>query len=88
MSDRRSFLSYAVGMLASIAGAQKTVMEKGQAVVCDGTTLKCPNGHMTCPTINATMAIGNDNRNYPETAVLFDYHIVRCDVCHVLFTKE
>ena len=85
---RRSFLSYVVGFLASIAGAQNTVMEKGQAVVCEGTPLKCPNGHMTCPTINATMAIGNNNRNYPETSVLFDFTLVRCDQCHVLFTRE
>jgi hypothetical protein len=68
--------------------AQKVAMEKGQAVICDGTTLACPNGHTTCPTINATMAIGNENRSYPETQVLFDYRIVRCDQCHVLFTRE
>jgi len=89
MQERRSFLAYAVGMLAAIpALAQKTVIEKGRAVVCDGEAVTCPLGHKTCDTINAHLAIGNENRNYPETAVLFDYRMIRCDVCHVLFTRE
>lgn len=68
--------------------AQNTVMEKGKAITCDSDVLTCPLGHKTCATIDAHLAIGNDNRNYPEVNALFDYRQVRCDVCHVLFTRE
>lgn len=86
---RRSFLAYAVGMLSAVGVAQsddhKTVMEKGKAVVCEGSTFKCGAcGKDSCSTINAPMVIGNENRNYPEPAVLFQYRFVVCDNCGVL----
>ena len=86
---QRSFFSILAALLAIPAFGQKTaVMQKGQAVVCDGDAIKCPNGHDSCRTINAPLMVGNDNRSYPDSAQLFDYHLMRCDQCHVLFTRE
>lgn len=90
--SRRAFFSNLLVGVTAIAEAkgfgQRSVMEKGKAVVCDGMGLRCPNGHQTCPTIDAPLVIGNQNRNYPDSTVLFDYTQVRCDICHVLFTLE
>jgi hypothetical protein len=86
MSNRRSFLSYAVGMLASISAvAQTATMQKGKAVVCSGSATKCPLGHETCVTIDMPLVVGNDNRNYPDVGQLFDQRVHKCDVCGVLF---
>ena len=95
---RRSFLSYAVGMLAAVGvtsaqeetGHEKAILQKdGRAVVCPDDSILCPVCKTkTCSTINATMVIGNENRSYPESSVLFEFHIVRCSICHVLFTRE
>lgn len=82
---RRSFLAYGVGMASA---AQNAILEKGKAVVCDGDSVKCPNGHDTCQVINAPIAVGNDSYEYPEVAQLRNYHVLRCDVCKVLFTRE
>jgi hypothetical protein len=88
--SRRAFFSNLLLGIPAIALAQDrhAIIEKKQSVICDGSPLTCPNGHTTCPTINATMTVGNENQSYPETAVLFEFHQVRCDVCHVLFTRE
>lgn len=86
---RRSFLSYGVGMLAaSTAVAQKGIMQDGKAVVCSGESLLCPNGHKTCAFIDAPIVVGNDSHISPDMAQLFDYHVMRCQTCHVLFTRE
>ena len=90
---RRSFLAYAVGMLAAVAPVlaqqKKTVMENGKAVMCDGDTFKCGAcGHDSCRVIDAHMAIGNENANYPETSVLFDYRFVACENCNVLSVRK
>lgn len=82
---RRSFLAYGVGMIGL---AQQAVMEKGKAVVCEGDSVKCPNGHDTCRVIDAPIVIGNDSYQYPDVRQLRDYHVLRCDVCKVLFTRE
>jgi len=85
---RRAFAAYLAGFVGLFAGpllAQKAIMEKGKAVTCDSDSFKCGAcGHDSCRTINSSMVVGNDNRNYPETAVLFDYRIVVCDNCGVL----
>lgn len=90
MSNRRSFLAYAVGMLSATAVAQQeAVMVNGSAKVCEGgDPVKCPLGHKTCRTINAPVVVGNDNYQNPDVGQLRDYHLMRCDVCHVLFTLE
>jgi hypothetical protein len=89
INTRRSFLGFAVGMVAGPLLAQKAILEKGQAITCDSDSILCPVCKVkTCPTINSTLAIGNENRNYPEVNPLFDFHVVRCDMCHVLFTRE
>jgi hypothetical protein len=88
MSNRRSFLSYAVGMLAAIsATAQTATMQKGKAIVCPSYSLKCPLGHDTCATIDAPLVIGNGNRNYPDVGQVFEKMVVQCDVCGILFIK-
>ena len=86
MNRRRAF-SYIAGLLASIpVFAQKQgVMEKGQAVVCDSGSTKCPLGHATCISINAPLVVGNGNRDYPDVAQLFDQRIHKCDQCGILF---
>jgi hypothetical protein len=89
--NRRNFfsrLSLAFGVIAGTVVAQKAVIEKGKAVVCESDSLKCPNGHDTCPSIDAPLAVGNDSYQNPEVAQLRNYHVLRCDVCHVLFTRE
>ena len=87
---RRSFLSYAVGMLSAVGlAAQQSgtgLIEKGKAVVCPTQgTIKCPNGHETCRTIDAPIIIGNDNSSYPDWAQVVSKHMIECDICHVLF---
>jgi hypothetical protein len=91
VSGRRSFLAYGVGMLASVSAAfgQRAILENGQAVVCKDDSLICPLCKKpTCPKINAPLMIGNDNREYPDSSQLFDFHIIRCDNCRGLFTRE
>ena len=85
---RRSLLSALSALIPASLLGQKAIMEKGQAVVCAENSIQCPNGHATCKVINAPLEVGNDNRNYPESSQLFDYHVLRCDQCHVLFTRE
>jgi len=90
-SSRRSFLSALVAVLVPasvIAQSGNAIVEKGKAVVCNDYPIKCPNGHDTCRSIDATLVVGNDSRDYPNTAQLFDFHLERCEVCHVLFTRE
>jgi len=88
MIGRRSFLSYAVGMVGSAAVAQQAIMEGKKAVVCDSEAVKCPLGHDSCRVIDAPLAVGNDKYDYPEVSQLHTYHVLRCDVCKVLFTRE
>lgn len=85
---RRSFMSYVVTFFAAMSAPQKAIMQNGQAVVCDSDSLTCPNGHKTCKSINAPVVVGNDNREYPDTAQLFEYHLERCQVCKVAFFRE
>lgn len=98
MIERRAFLACFLGFpvagqlvawLCALPGqAQQAIMEKGKAVVCDREAVKCPNGHDTCAVIDAPIAIGNDSYQYPDVKQLRDYHVLRCDVCKVLFTRE
>lgn len=85
---RRSFIGWLLSGVGVAVAQQKTAMEKGQAVVCEAQVLRCPLNHETCSSINATMVVGNENRSYPDSNVLFDYHFERCEVCHILFTRE
>lgn len=34
------------------------------------------------------LVVGNDNRNYPDVAQLFDYRLLSCTVCGVLFVEK
>jgi hypothetical protein len=88
MLGRRSFLAGAVGMMAGSTVAQQAIMEGKKAVVCDSEPIKCPLGHDTCRVINAPMAVGNDSYQSPEAVPLPAFHFLRCDTCHVLFTRE
>lgn len=88
MSHRRNFLFRFLAAVSATAFAQTAVMQKGKAVVCENESVKCPNGHETCKTIDAPLAIGNDNYQNPDCVPLRAYHLLRCDVCHVLFTRE
>ena len=84
---RRTFLT-AFGMIGTIF-AQKAIMKSdGQAIVCESDAIKCPLGHATCKVINAPIAIGNDSYQNPDVQQLTNYHLLRCDTCHVLFTRE
>jgi|HubBroStandDraft_4_1064222.scaffolds.fasta_scaffold03927_7 hypothetical protein len=73
---------------AAAFGQKEAIMEGKQAVVCDSKPLKCPNGHDTCAAIDLPIAVGNDRYDYPEVSQIRAYHLLRCDVCHVLFTRE
>jgi hypothetical protein len=87
--SRRAFFSNLLLGIPVIAFGQEAVMEGGKAIVCDSGTATCPNGHKTCRKIDTPIVVGNDNRDYPDIkGQLFDYHMLRCDVCHVLFTRE
>lgn len=92
MMGRRTFLSYMSGMVAVVTGpaaAQRAILEGSKTVVCSDQPLTCPVcKQKTCPTINATLMVGNDNHEYPDSSQLFDYHIVRCDNCHAAFFRE
>ena len=71
------------------AKPQHADVQNGKAIVCDEEILTCPNGHKTCRCIDAPLVVGSD-RNYdnPDVAELHNYHMERCNVCHVLFTRE
>lgn len=84
---RRSFIGWLLSAVG-VATAQKAIMEGKNAVVCDSDSVKCPNGHASCKVINAPLVVGNDNHSYPEESQLFNYHVLRCDQCKVLFTLE
>ena len=92
MTERRSFLAYGIGMLASVVsafGQSKAIVENKQAVVCPGDTAKCPVCKSdTCATINAPIVVGNDSREYPDMAQLFDHKIICCDVCGAAFFRK
>jgi hypothetical protein len=87
--NRRSILGWIFGLLGGSAVAQqKAVLEKGRAVVCDNEPVKCPMGHDSCRVINAPVVVGNDSYQNPDVGQLRDFHLLRCDQCHVLFTLE
>lgn len=65
--------------------AQTAVMEKGKAVVCTGSSTKCPNGHDTCRVIDMPIVVGNDNASYPDWGQLINKRVLECEQCHVLF---
>lgn len=89
MLGRRSFLAYAVGMMAGPLLAQRAELQNGKAIVCDDEVLTCPNQHKTCRNIDAPLVVGSDrNLDSPDIAELHNYHLERCNVCHVLFTRE
>lgn len=90
MTARRSFLAYAVGMLAAmpVLAQKKAIVENGKAVVCDSDSIICPNGHQTCLSIDAPVVVGNGSYQNPDVGQLNSFHMERCEVCHVLFTKE
>lgn len=90
MTSRRTFVGRIIGLLGltSFAFGQKAIMEKGKAVVCEGDPVKCPLGHDSCKAIDAPIAVGNDSYQNPDVGQLRDYHVLRCDVCKVLFTRE
>jgi hypothetical protein len=88
---RRSFLSYAVGMLSAVGLAAQSgtsVMEKGKAVVCDAGGTKCPLGHDTCKRIDAPLVVGNGRQDYPDWGQIYDYHMFVCDQCGILFAVK
>lgn len=86
--SRRTFFSGLLVGIPILALAQRAIIEGKEAVVCESDSVKCPNGHASCKSINAPIVVGNDNREYPDTAQLFGFHLMRCDVCKVLFTRE
>ncbi|HVN19415.1 MAG TPA: hypothetical protein VMU05_11595 [Dongiaceae bacterium] len=87
--NRRRFLSRAIAMVATPVAAQKAILEKGQAKICDDNgSFTCPNGHKTCASINAPPAVGSDAYQIEDVAALKSFHMMRCEVCHVLFTRE
>lgn len=90
MTERRSFLACAVGMLASVPMfGQKAIMENGQAVICkEDSSIKCPLRHATCKRVNAPLVVGNGNREYPDMAQLYELPVYACDICGMLFTVK
>ena len=89
MMGRRQFWRLALWLMAlPVAAQQKAIVEKGQAKVCDDDPVECPLGHATCRSINAPVVVGNDSYQNPDVGQLRDFHLMRCEVCHVLFTRE
>lgn len=87
MTGRRSFLSFAVGMLS--IPAQRAIIEKGKAVICESDSLICPVcKEKTCPKIDAPIVVGSGSYQNPDVQALNDFHVIRCDNCHALFTRE
>jgi hypothetical protein len=89
---RRQFLERLAIAFSIVTGAtlaqKSAVLENGKARVCDSDSIKCPNGHDTCRSIDAPLAVGNDSYQNPEVGQLREFHLIRCEVCHVLFTRE
>lgn len=83
---RRNFLTAI--LFSAPLFAQTAIMQGDKAVTCENGTITCPNGHKTCRKIDAPLAIGNDSYQNPECQQLREFHVLRCDVCHVLFTRE
>lgn len=89
MTCRRSFFSFALGLLAAPLLAQHADLQNGKAINCEEEVLTCPNGHKTCRNIDAPIVVGSDrNVDNPDFAELRNYHLERCNQCHVLFTRE
>jgi len=90
MISRRVFFSKLVfGIPAAVA--QQAIMQNGKAIVCEGEAVTCPAcKQKTCKVIDAPIVVGNDLRQNPDVAQLFDYHILRCDNpnCHAAFFRE
>ena len=86
--NRRKVFS-AIGIfLSGLAFAQSASLKDKKAIVCSGSTVKCPNNHETCREIDAPIVVGNGNREYPDTGQLFDVKVLRCQQCGVLFTEH
>lgn len=86
--NRRGFISMLAGALPISLLSQTAVMKDEKALACSGSTTICPNKHKTCRNIDAPLVIGNENREYPSPSVLFDYRILSCSVCGVLFAEK
>lgn len=82
---RRKILGLLGALIPTSLLAQRGTMQKGQAVVCSGESLKCPLGHETCSNINAPLVVGNGNKEYPDVGQLFEQKVHKCDQCGVLF---
>lgn len=85
---RRAFLSNLLVGIPALAAAQTGIVEKGKAVICDGSSVKCPLGHESCREIDAPIAVGNGNFEYPEVGQLHAFKMLRCQVCGVLFSEK
>ena len=86
MKTRRSFIGWAIALLGGSAVAQKGITQNGQAVICDGNSVTCPAcKQKTCKILNLPIVLGNDNREYPDQAQMFEYKILCCQNCRAAF---
>ena len=87
---RRALFSKLLIGIGAMAAAQKAILEDGKAVICKGgDSVICPACHQkTCKIIDAPIVVGNDSHDYPDSSQLFDYHILRCELCHAAFFRE
>jgi hypothetical protein len=86
--SRRAFFSNLLLGIPALAVRQSAILQKGKAVICEGSTVKCPLGHDTCREIDAPIVVGNNNRDYPDSGQLFDTRMLRCQQCGVLFSEK
>lgn len=86
--SRRAFLSNLVVGVPALAARQTATLQKGKAVVCEGSSVKCPLGHETCREIDAPLAVGSQSYQNPEVGRLTAFTMLRCQLCGVLFAEK
>lgn len=87
LGNRRGFLTSLVTALFGTSVAQTSITVKGKAVVCSGSSVKCPLGHETCRYIDAPVAVGNDSYQNPDVAQNRNFKMLWCQQCGALFAE-
>lgn len=87
MKRRNLFAALCGLLLTPFAMAQDAITSGGVAKVCSGRSVKCPLGHETCRQIDASIIVGNGNRDAPDWGQLATTKMLRCETCGVLFAE-
>jgi hypothetical protein len=89
MTTRRAFLTRFGAAFTAVTGvalAQKGITENGKAVVCKEDSVTCPVcKQKTCRLLDAPVVVGNNSREYPDQAQMYEFKILCCENCRAAF---